>query len=168
MASEQLGVLLDTSFFIRLLDRTSPLHASARVYFQYFLDKGHPLHLSTISVAEYCTRGTVTQLPMKNVRILPFNLDHGVTAGPLAKIVFDHKVTLPPSTERLLIPNDTKLMAQAHKEPQIGFYATSDTRSRGIYELLNAQTKMNFRFLDIAIPCAQAFSELDFGIGENL
>jgi predicted nucleic acid-binding protein len=48
------GVLLDTSFFIRLLDKNDPLHNNAKEYYKYFLDYNYEMCISTISVAEYC------------------------------------------------------------------------------------------------------------------
>ena len=43
--------MLDTSFLIRLLKEDDPLHASAKSYFQYFLENGYVLYVSTIAVA---------------------------------------------------------------------------------------------------------------------
>jgi len=34
------------------------------------------LEVSTISIAEYCVRGSLDELPLMNVQIIPFNLDH--------------------------------------------------------------------------------------------
>lgn len=37
---EHNGVLLDTSFFIRLLNANDPLHNNAMGFFKYFLEQG--------------------------------------------------------------------------------------------------------------------------------
>ena len=37
---EKYSVLLDTSFFCRLLSKSDPLHENAKGYFRYFLDNG--------------------------------------------------------------------------------------------------------------------------------
>lgn len=58
------SVLLDTSFFIRLLNDEDPLHSNARGYFKYFLEKEIVLKISTISIAEYCVRGKIDELPL--------------------------------------------------------------------------------------------------------
>ena len=72
------SVLLDTSFFIRLLNDDDKLHKNARGYFKYFLDKEILMKISTISIAEYCVLGSVEDLPLKNLQIIPFNLDHTI------------------------------------------------------------------------------------------
>lgn len=56
------SVLLDTSFFLRLLTTSDPLSENADGYFRYFLSEGMPMFISTISVAEYCVKGTVDEL----------------------------------------------------------------------------------------------------------
>lgn len=48
------GFLLDTSFFLRLLNENDPLFMNADDYFKYFLHNSLPLFISTISIAEYC------------------------------------------------------------------------------------------------------------------
>ena len=37
------NVLLDTSFFIRLLKENDPLHQNARQYYQYFIESTIPM-----------------------------------------------------------------------------------------------------------------------------
>ena len=46
------GVLLDTSFIIRLLKVDDPLHPNAKAWFKELLDRGVPMYLSTVAVAE--------------------------------------------------------------------------------------------------------------------
>jgi len=53
------SVLLDTSFFIRLLNDEDPLHKNAVGYFKYFLENDIVLKVSTISIAEYCVLGNL-------------------------------------------------------------------------------------------------------------
>jgi hypothetical protein len=100
------SVLLDTSFFLRFLNDTDPLFKNADGYFRYFLQQKIDMLVSTISVAEYCVGGDVHELPLKNLQILPFNLDHSKRTGEFAKIVFQHKGRLN-LKERNIIPNDT-------------------------------------------------------------
>ena len=71
---EQNCVLLDTSFFIRLLNEEDPLHDNALGYFRYFLENDFVIKISTIAIAEYCVRGEVNELPahpIKSVASLP-------------------------------------------------------------------------------------------------
>jgi len=74
--------------------------------------------ISTVSIAEYCVVGDVHELPLKNLQILPLNLGHAKRTGEFAKIVFQHKSKLN-LKERNIIPNDTKLFAQADVEKSI-------------------------------------------------
>lgn len=48
---EQNCVLLDTSFFIRLLNEEDPLHNNALGYFRYFLEHDFVIKISTIAIA---------------------------------------------------------------------------------------------------------------------
>jgi len=156
------SVLLDTSFFLRLLNDADPLSKQADGYFRYFLDQQIPLIVSTISVAEYCVKGGVDELPLKNLRILPFNLPHSARAGQFARTIFDKKdqLRLP---DRKIIPNDTKLFAQADIEDSIGFYLTSDRESKKIFELLRAEgMEPRFLFVDLNLSHGTSFGMLDF------
>jgi hypothetical protein len=108
------AVLLDTSFFLRFLNDNDPLFKNADGYFRYFLEREIVMLISTISIAEYCVGGDVHELPLKNLQIVPFNLNHAKRTGDFAKIVFQHKNKLQ-LKQRNIIPNDTKLFAQAVK-----------------------------------------------------
>jgi predicted nucleic acid-binding protein len=140
--------LLDTSFCIRLLKEKDELHKNVRGFFQHFLEKEFRLKVSTISIAEYCVRGSVDQLPLKNLEVLPFNLNHAVRAGEFANLVFEKRKTLK-LDNRLIIPNDTKLFAQAHVERQITHFATSDEECIKIYNFLKKSQTLNFEVINI-------------------
>lgn len=62
------SVLLDTSFFLRFLNDVDPLFKNAEGYFRYFLSENIAMIISTISIAEYCVRGDVHELPLKNLQ----------------------------------------------------------------------------------------------------
>jgi hypothetical protein len=155
------AVLLDTSFFLRFLNDTDPLFKNADGYFRYFLEKEIVMVISTISIAEYCVGGDVHELPLKNLQIIPFNLDHGKRAGEFARIVFQQKNKLQ-LKERNIIPNDSKLFAQADMEKAVEFYLSSDVESFKIYKLLKEYTTPKFQFLDLTIPFSQTFGIFDF------
>lgn len=140
-------VLLDTSFFLRFLNDSDPLFKNADGYFRYFLQKEIGMMISTISIAEYCVGGDVHELPLRNLQIVPFNLDHAKRAGEFAKIIHQSKGRLQ-LRERILIPNDTKLFAQADCEKSIEFYLTSDTESFKIYNQLKTASSPRFQFID--------------------
>lgn len=155
------AVLLDTSFFLRFLNDTDPLFKNADDYFQYFIQQKISMMISTISIAEYCVGGDIHELPLKNLQVVPFNIDHAKRTGEFAKFIFQHKGNLN-LKQRNIIPNDTKLFAQADAETLIEFYLSSDTESIKIYNLLQQQYKPKFQFINLSIPFSQTFGVLDF------
>ena len=154
------AVLLDTSFFLRFLNDNDPLFANADGYFRYFLQHEIIMMISTISIAEYCVGGDVQELPLRNLQIVPFNLDHAKRTGTFAKIIFHNKGKLK-LNERNIIPNDTKLFAQADCETPIEFYLSSDKESLKIYNLLQQEAAPKFQFIDLNIPYNETFGLLD-------
>ena len=154
------AVLLDTSFFLRFLNDSDPLFKNADGYFRYFLQKEITMMVSTISIAEYCVGGDVHELPLRNLQIVPFNLDHSKRTGEFAKIVFQNKGKLN-LKERNIIPNDTKLFAQADCEKTVEFYLSSDTESYKIFNLLKQETAPKFQFIDLNTPYNETFGLLD-------
>jgi hypothetical protein len=116
--------------------------------------------VSTISIAEYCVGGDVHELPLRNLQIVPFNLDHSKRTGEFAKIVFNNKNKLK-LKERNIIPNDTKLFAQADCKKSVEFYLSADTESIKIYNLLKEYTIPKFQFIDLNIPFNETFGILD-------
>lgn len=154
------SVLLDTSFFIRFLNENDKFFKNADGYFKYFLKEEIALKCSTISVAEYCVRGKIDELPLKNLQIIPFNLSHAQKAGEFANIVFKNKESLDLSN-RAIIPNDTKLFAQADSEETIDAYLTSDTESIKLYDLLKKHFNIHFQIIDIHNKHSETFGILD-------
>ena len=98
------SVLLDTSFFIRFLNDEDPLFKNAMEHYKYFISNEIKMFISTISIAEYCTGGTIDELPLRNLAILPFNLNHSIKTGEIAKLVFTNKGRLK-LKERNIIQN---------------------------------------------------------------
>lgn len=155
------AVLLDTSFFLRFLNDNDPLYKNADGYFRYFLKAEIIMMVSTISIAEYCVGGDVHELPLRNLQIVPFNLDHSKRTGEFAKLIFQNKDKLK-LKERNIIPNDTKLFAQADIEKSVDFYLSSDSESYKIYRLLKEHLNPRFQFIDLNTPSNQTFGMLDF------
>lgn len=111
--SDTLALLLDTSVLIALADPAQAQHACAHRYFREAMRAGVPLYLSVIAAAEFQPHQAVTDLPLRNLTVLPFNIDHAIAAGELAR-------QLAPEGLHGLSPNDTaavrddlKLVAQA-------------------------------------------------------
>ncbi len=159
-AMELNSVLLDTSFFIRLLNENDPLHINTLGYYQYFLEKDFRLKISTISIAEYCVKGAIDELPLQDIQILPFNINHAERAGYLASLVFKNRGSLQLS-DRKIISNDTKLFAQADTEVHVGKFATSDEECIKIFDLLRANSELKFEIINIRKPYHEVFGLLD-------
>ncbi len=156
------SVLLDTSFFIRLLNQNDPLHLNAIGYYKYFLDRRIRLKISTISIAEYCVVGLVEELPLLNMEIIPFNQDHAQKTGEFAKILFmENKVLLNKLKPRAIIPNDSKLFAQADLDVTITHFVTSDARSQNTWSTIRNKLNPKFDVIDISVPHHQIFGLLD-------
>ncbi len=155
-------VLLDTSFFLRFLNEKDVLFKNADGYYHYFLEKEISMVISTISIAEFCVLGTIDQLPLKNLKILPFNLSHSKKAGEFARIIFEaRKLGQLESTERKTISNDTKLFAQADVEPNIKYFATSDRRCLNPFDSLREKTSPQFQIIDITKKHSEVFGILE-------
>lgn len=161
---EQNCVLLDTSFLIRLLNEEDPLHENALGYFRYFLEHDFVIKISTIAIAEYCVRGDVSELPLKNMLIVPFNFDHAQRAGKMIAEVYAEKKKLGATiAPRAVVPNDTKMFAQADVEPDINFYGTADVECKNVYDMIKtSEGKLSFEFIDITIPYTTYFGVFDF------
>ena len=156
------SVLLDTSFFIRLLNDEDPLHENAKGYFKYFLEKDIILKISTISIAEYCVGGEIDDLPLRNIQIIPFNLNQAKRTGEFAKIIFEENKTLEEKiVPRAIIPNDAKLFSQADLDETITHFVTSDIRSIKTLNTLKKGTNPRFEIIEISTPYHQVFGLLD-------
>lgn len=157
---DNLSILLDTSFFIRLLNENDSLHQNTLKYYRYFLEKQFVLKCSTISISEYCVKGQLDELPLKDIQILPFNINHAQKAGELARIVFQKKGGFK-IDRRNIIPNDTNLFAQAETEIDITTFATSDEECLKIYSYLKKQDVIKFETINIRKPFNDSFGFLD-------
>ena len=120
------------------------------------------LKVSTISIAEYCVLGKLEDLPLKNIQILPFNLKDAERTGEFAKIIFnENKISTEKLTPRAIIPNDSKLFAQADLDNTISYFVTSDVRSKNTLALLRNGTTPKFEIITIDIPYSETFGILD-------
>lgn len=156
------SVLLDTSFFIRLLNDEDKLHKNALGYYQYYLEKDIILKVSTISIAEYCVLGKLEDLPLKDIQIVPFNLNHATRTGEFAKVIFaENKVTEEKLLPRAIIPNDSKLFAQADFDDTISHFVTSDKRSKKTLNNLRKGIVPRFEIINIQTPFHEVFGLLD-------
>lgn len=156
------GVLCDTSYFIRWAKPDEPLHPAAQAYLKNLVEGGHTLYVSTIALAEYAVRDAIANLPLRYFRVVPFNVDHAQRSGEFARAVFEARGTLPEQlSQRAVIPNDTKMFAQADVTPEITHYLTADGECEKVYQLLKAKVHPHFHFVHLSTPWHQAFGQLD-------
>lgn len=155
------SVLLDTSFFIRLLNPDDPLHENAKGYYKYFLEHDITMKVSTVSIAEYCVRGKVDDLPLRNLQIIPFNIDHAEKAGEFANIVFtENKKSEEKFLPRTIIPNDTKLFSLADLDPTVVQFVTSDKECRKVFDTIKSHIAIKFEIIDIHNSFSESYGIL--------
>ena len=121
------SVLLDTSFCIRLLKKDEPLHPNAIDFFEYFLDQKIELYISTITIAEYSVKDDPNNLPLKTMKIIPFDFFDGKVAGEFYSILLEQKERTK-DLDRDAIKDDCKLIAQVFNR-KIEGYITKDRKS---------------------------------------
>ena len=88
--NDNIGVLFDTSFFIRLVNEDDPLFDNAFDYFEKFSQINFSCKISSIALAEYLVKGKMDDLP-DNLSIVAFNRKHAVTAGDFYADGFNRK-----------------------------------------------------------------------------
>jgi len=153
------GILLDTSFIIRLLKTDDPLHANTKAWFRWLLDHNVPMHLSTISISEFCVKGSFDQLPLRNVRVLPFNWQHAQRAGQFTGLLLDQRK----DEERAVVINDIKMLAQADVEPRVSHFLTKDRKINAKVDLLSkAGVRLGVSILDLNTPIADILGQFSF------
>lgn len=112
-----ISVTLDTSFLISFAEPSRPNHAVAVEYFRHCVGNNIPMFLSTIAAGEFAVKQELTDLPLQNFRILPYNLPHAIEAARLFNAnLRTTNQPLPPEDARRIIVNDLKLIAQAEDE----------------------------------------------------
>lgn len=141
------AVLLDTGFLIRLMNPDESLHQVALNYFRSFVESGIVCKVSTIALAEYGVKGDLRFLPVRYLEYVPFQFTHAEAASRFMRTVLcvkkERGAIIHP---RVIIPNDTKMFAQASSETDIVAFVSADSEAKKVYDLLE---NPDFRFLDI-------------------
>lgn len=153
-------VFFDTSFFIRLYKQDDPDHVHARTYWRRFLENDCELFLSTIVAAEFGTGGPIKNLPYKHVTVLPFNINHAECSAALARVAFEKKKRgILKLESRVVIPNDTKILAQA-EEVDADLFIARDDNCKAVYQLMKNEGLASFDYLDLRTAPNEFFGEL--------
>lgn len=119
--------LVDTSFLISFANPDCAHHPAALAYFRQALQRGVPLYLSAIVASEFQVKQAVTDLPLRNLIGLPFNIDHAMMAGRLMQ-----QLQRDPGDARAAVKDDVKIIAQAVCE-SITHVLTEDRRTLAKY-----------------------------------
>src|SRR5712671_638477 len=115
--------VLDTGFLITLVDLSRPNHAAARGYYKYFLERQIVMLLPTVVACEFCIVQPVTDLPLRNFRVLPFNLADAMKCAELN--AHHYRQQMANVGQRDAVKDDFKIIAQAVVQ-QVGFLITED------------------------------------------
>lgn len=121
--------MLDTSYLITLVDDNRPYHQVARRYFEHALQTGTPLHVSTLVLAEFAVKQDVADLPLRNLRVEPFNVMHATKAGKLVAALAPSR---DPADSRSIVRADLQILAQAEVEG-IQYILTEDESTLSKY-----------------------------------
>jgi hypothetical protein len=140
------GAIVDTGFLISLVDRNRPCHDSAKQYYRYFLENGVTMFLPTIVAAEFAVKQPVTDLPLRNFRVLPFNLGDATCCAELNVSYYRNKHG---AGQRDAVKDDFKIIAQA-VEQDARVLLTEDDETLAVYcGHLRKDGKIAFRVVSL-------------------
>ena len=141
------AVLLDSGFLIRLMNPNESLHQVALDLFKEYITSGVVCKVSTIALAEYGVKGDLRFLPTKYLQFVPFVYSHAEVASvfmrTIIKVKQERGVVITP---RVVIPNDTKMFAQASAEPDVFAFVSADAEAKKVSDMLD---NPNFEFVNI-------------------
>jgi hypothetical protein len=105
--------VLDTGFLISLVDRNREGHEAAKAYYKFFLQNDVIMFLPTVVAAEFAVKQSVHDLPLRNFRVLPFNLTDAIRCANLNVVYYRGKHG---SGQRDAVKDDFKILAQAEEQ----------------------------------------------------
>ena len=140
------GAVVDTGFLISLMDRKRPCHDAAKAYYKYFLENGMTMFLPTVVAAEFAIKEPVTDLPLRNFRVLPFSLSDAVRCAGLNVA---HYRAVVGGGNRDAVKDDFKIIAQA-EERSVRFVLTEDAETLQRYcQRLAEDGEVHFRVVQL-------------------
>jgi len=143
---ERNGAVLDTTFLISLSDENRPAHETAKAYYQFFLEADVPLYLPTVVASEFGIKQAVTDLPLHNFKVLPFNLAEAIRCAELNVSYYRDKIG---AGQRDAVKDDFKIIAQTEEQKAL-FLLTEDRSTMSTYcEQLRTDNKINFKVVEL-------------------
>lgn len=86
--------------------------------------------LPTVVIAEFCVKQAIDTLPMRNFRVLPFNLSDALLCAELNGAAY--RITLAQTGQRDAVKDDFKIIAQTQRE-QATFLVSDDAETLAAY-----------------------------------
>ena len=124
-----------------------PLHQVAFNIFKDFITDGITCKVSTIALAEYGVKGNLQFLPTRYLQYVPFLYNHAEVAAQFMRRIIQVKqergAVIQP---RVIIPNDTKMFAQASADSEVFAFVSADAEAMKVYDLLD---NPGFEFMNI-------------------
>src|SRR5690606_20400627 len=109
-----------------------------------------------------CVLGQLEDLPFKDLQIKPFNLKDAERTGAFARTLFEEqKLDKEKLSPRAIIPNDSKLFAQADIDKSITHFVTSDVRCEKVFNRLNRKISLKFQIINIDVPFSEVYGIMD-------
>ena len=129
------------------MNPNEPLHRVALDLFKDYVSSGVTCMVSTVALAEYGVKGDLRYLPTKYLQFLPFQYHHAEVAAMFMRRIIQVKQERGAEIKpRVIIPNDTKMFAQASAETDIFAFVSADAEAKKVYELLEDP---GFEFVNI-------------------
>ena len=141
-----LEVSLDTSFVISFADPSRTHHSVAVDYFRHCVAQRIPMWISTVAAGEFEVKQPISDLPLQNFRIQPYNLPHAIRAAALFREVRGERGAA--EDPRPIIINDLKIIAQAVEE-KIPLIITEDKNT--LTRLVSRLRRKNVISLDVLL-----------------
>lgn len=158
----QNSVFLDTSFLISLSVPARAHHEASKAYYQFFIDNKYVMFVSTIVLSEFCRKQPMTDLPMKNLIVVPFNVTDALRAAEFAELLQNTQSGETGSRDTL--KDDVKIIAQADMK-QAGYLITENGSTMARYcEQLHSD---NNTIVQI-IRSSAGFDETHFNGGQTI
>jgi hypothetical protein len=117
------------------------------------------IYLSTIAIAEYSVKDDIKNLPLKTMKIIPFDFFDGIIAGEFYSILLNKRQDMQ-DVERNVIKDDCKLISQLYNR-KIHAYITKDKKSFGqIIEPIVKEKGFSIELLNLSITLKEFKGEL--------
>jgi len=153
------SIMVDTSYCIRLMDKSDALHPNALDYFKYCLLNKISLHLSTIAIAEYAVGDNPANLPLNNFQIEAFDFLDAKIAGSFHREIRGSQTNIP-NYNRRIIANDVKMLAQISNKNIEAIISKDVASFRQYIQPLTAANLLNIKFFDLNTPLNSILGQL--------